>query len=77
MRIKALKNGETTFNGSALLLPEEVQDWLGLTDSGGTYVKDDITFWALHKDNDREKLSFAEIAAIIRSAPEGLFTGGV
>lgn len=44
--------------------------WVGLNSTQGIYGE---AGYALTDDNDTEKLSFAEIAEIIRSEPHGLF----
>ena len=51
-------------------LPFDVVDWLGLSCTSGKYhVQSSLT-----QDNDGGK-SFAEIADVIESEPEGLFRG--
>lgn len=52
-------------------LPPEVQEWLGLQDYGGCYIKED-THQSLYRHND-DGMSFAGIATLIESEPEGLF----
>lgn len=56
------------FMGARTSLPEEVQDWLGLRDVNGV-ISPDLTLVHLNDTGS----TFAEIAAIIRSAPTGLF----
>jgi len=65
------ENGSFTFYVGGVFaereLPEQVRDWLGLSDDVGTYGEN-----SLAKRNDRGN-SFQEIAEIIRSEPKGLF----
>ena len=49
-------------------LTQSVMDWLGLASSEGAY--DCATLARL---NDKEDFTFAEIADVIESQPEGLF----
>lgn len=49
-------------------VPFDVADWYGLATKNGSYGEGE----SLMRDNDIG-LSFAELAAIIRSEPEGLF----
>lgn len=75
----ALKNGVAlkvdrdqswvTFDGHPLTLPPAVQDWLGLRTEDGALCEGP----SLTDLNDWESHSFAEIAAVIRSEPPGLF----
>lgn len=57
-----------TYNNESMVLPNTVQEWLGLTGRAGQYNKG----YELSHDNDTGK-SFAEIADIIESEPPGLF----
>lgn len=72
-RHKVKKNGDGvwTFNGQDKELPLEVMEWLGLSSLGGNYLINGV-FSALDIDNDDGK-TFAELADIIESEPEGLF----
>ena len=58
-------------------LPLELKAWSGLNDTAGTYYResrDDLSgLDSLASQNDHGK-SFAEIADIIESMPEGLFS---
>ena len=58
------------FDDLGTLLPTKVMDWLGLDSDAGYYEGG-----ALIESNDNGA-TFAEIAAIIRARPEGLFTDG-
>lgn len=62
------EGGEYYFDGSADYLPNKVQKWLGMSTASGEFGSD-----ALVEMNDRGK-SFAEIADLIESEPDGLFT---
>lgn len=66
------ENDVVYFGASSDLLPPEVEDWLGLRSENGSYGVggEDTSFVT---DNDVDKKSLSEIAAIIRSEPEGLF----
>lgn len=57
------------FMDSSAQLPEPVQKWFGLRSEAGRYKMAD----SLMADNDSRKRTFAEIADIIESQPEGLF----
>jgi hypothetical protein len=61
--------GSYQFKTATAVLPPSVKNWLGIRDQGGRYGGG---AWSLTSANDDGK-SFAEIAAIIRAAPEGLF----
>ena len=61
----------TLYNDSPCQLPEAVQRWLSLKENNGSY-QDLFLHRSLSIDNDTGK-TFAEIADIIESAPEGLF----
>lgn len=52
---------------AAVLLSPTVMEWIGVKEPGGSYVGD-----SLSNQNDNGA-DFRDIAAIIRSAPEGLF----
>jgi uncharacterized protein YdbL (DUF1318 family) len=49
------------------LLPEAVREWLGFSDQAGAYGDDSLS------DKNDTGATFAEIADIIESEPEGLF----
>jgi len=53
------------------VLPLEVREWLGLNQSDGMYMADGIERYLTH-END-VGATFAEIADIVESQPEGLF----
>jgi hypothetical protein len=57
--------------GNLHRLPE-VKDFFGIDDADGSYFVEDGLIRSLAEDNDTGK-SFAEIADIIESEPEGLF----
>lgn len=57
-----------SFMSHSAITPFAVKEWLGLQDACGVYA-----YGALTCDNDDGK-TFAEIADIIESEPEGLFT---
>jgi hypothetical protein len=52
---------------------KDVMEMVGIQSEGGDYLIDDGTKRSLIQDNDSCRLSFPEIAKIIRSEPEGLF----
>ena len=54
-------------------LTPAVMDWLGLTNSQGAYCDVNGKDCTLVKLNDKDNLTFAEIADAIESQPEGLF----
>jgi hypothetical protein len=54
----------------SLGLPNKVREWLGLATNSGSYKKTNLS-----DDNDVRKLTFCQIADIIESEPEGLFSG--
>lgn len=58
---------------SGITLTPEVRDWLGFTTEGGHYYRDNDVDASLADDNDARNKTFAEIADIIESEPEGLF----
>ena len=58
-------------SGSISTLPKEVQEWLGLSDESGTYSYSNVRNLDLARANDIG-VTFAEIADIIESEPEGL-----
>lgn len=60
-----------TFDGHDTGLPLVVMSWLGLRDMGGRYGSEGDSLAQL---NDRGE-SFADIATLIESEPEGLFNG--
>lgn len=67
-------SGRREYDYEASILPHDVKVWLGLKDVGGSYtVAKDDSDHQLSSDNDNGK-SFAEIADIIESEPEGLFS---
>ena len=63
--------GEKLYNGFALVLPPEVEEWLGLASENG-FFNGDGTKYSLTQLNDAG-YTFAEIADIIESEPKGLF----
>lgn len=65
---------EILFDDESAMLPTVVQKWAALVGSGGEYKGDpDSPACALYTDNDDNGKTFHEIAAIIESAPPGLF----
>ena len=77
------ENGEVTVGDSSdVYLPEEVKEWLGLSNAEGKFVAGQIEGYeedeCLGNDslidlNDNDS-SFDEIANIIEQEPEGLFS---
>lgn len=59
-------------SGNTTVLPRAVQDWLGLRTEQGTFSRDG--FSSLAAKNDLGLTTFSEIADIIESEPDGLFT---
>jgi hypothetical protein len=53
--------------------PQEVIEWAGLSTKYGSYTTKQDKNRDLTEDNDTYKKSFAKIADIIESQPEGLF----
>lgn len=60
------------YEGETGILPESVASWLGLEKCNGVFGKVPSDFQQLTEMNDNGK-TFAEIADIIESEPEGLF----
>ena len=60
------------FDDMVTMLPKVVKEALGLRSEGGDYHSSNGSFTSLTDDNDSGK-TFAEIADIIESEPEGLF----
>lgn len=60
------------YDSNATSLPESVIKWLGVTDRDGRYLIRNGDMYCLVGNNDTGK-TFAEIADIIESEPEGLF----
>ncbi len=56
-----------SYDDSDSVLPESVQEWLGLKDDGGAFDEG-----ALYRMND-DGVTFTEIATLIESEPPGLF----
>jgi hypothetical protein len=54
-------------------LPRKVQTWAGLRTEDGNYTNRLGYNTELTSDNDKSKKSFAKIADIIESQPDGLF----
>jgi hypothetical protein len=74
--LEVKQNNATVFyDGKYAGLPKKVQEWLGLTDSAGKYAQYTCPRgnYSLANDNDSGK-NFAQIADIIESKPEGLFS---
>lgn len=61
-------DGCKSYGGEITDLPDIVCDWLGLATNDGEYK-----YSSLVALNDRDRLTFARIADIIESEPEGLF----
>jgi hypothetical protein len=66
-------NGIVSFDFKSDYLTDSVMNWLGLRTEEGQYQAAEGITTDLTDLNDVRKLSFAQIAAIIRSNPEGLF----
>jgi hypothetical protein len=64
--------GVYVYADNHLLVPDEVKDWVGLSDTSGTY-NDNYSTYTLANMNDVDMDSFAEIAEFIRSKPMNLF----
>lgn len=64
-----VKRDEGILIGGNLLAMPEVFEWLGLQDGRGE-MEDGRSLTIM---NDSERLSFKEIAEVIRSKPDGLF----
>lgn len=64
-----------SYGGHTDFMPQGVCDWLGLRSNNGSYGPYGIAKFldSLISDNDILEKSFAEIADIIESEPEGLF----
>lgn len=60
------------YDNEDMILPQAVRNWLGLATCGAVYGGQGSNSGQLAEDNDNGK-SFPEIAAIIESAPPGLF----
>lgn len=58
---------EATFDGEHAVLPSQVQEWLGFQELRGRYQTGYLV-----DDNDRNQLSFEQIAELFRNPPEGL-----
>lgn len=69
------EEGDIEFSGASTQLPDNVRKWLGLKDSEGEFNLKDGHEETLTNLNDDEEKSFEEIADIIESNPDGLFTG--
>lgn len=70
---RRLEGGFVFYDGRAGVLPGSVTRWLGLVSGGGYYRSAEGKDRDLTRDNDFYLKSFAEIADIIESEPEGLF----
>lgn len=69
------ENTHYTYDGENGRMPKAVREHLGLRGSLGAYrSQSDWQNTFLSDDNDVRRLSFEEIAAIIRSKPEGMFS---
>lgn len=55
-------------NRNVVVLPSEVVDWLGLSNSLGAHAGNDLV-----AANDSRRLTLAQIADLIEAEPEGLF----
>lgn len=60
-------------NNSDVDLITPVMDWVGMTNSGGTYYTKKGKGNSLMGLNDESKLSFKQIANVIEKEPDGLF----
>ena len=63
--------GRRSYNGRSAYLPDPLCDALGLADIGGEYIGHSLT------DLNDRGATFAEIADIIESEPEGLIVEGM
>lgn len=66
-------DGHMLYEGRDTELPVDVMEFLGLASSAGDYTNSEGCRTNLVSDNDDLQLNFKQIAAIIRSKPEGLF----
>ena len=65
-------NNSYAFMGKADLPPEQVMEWLGLSEESGTYCDTEGLSYSLADENDNGA-SFSDIADTIDSNPKGLF----
>lgn len=73
VKLEISKQGRaTTFSGYTVYLPPEVEEWLGLASSSGTY-QGGHQKCSLARLNDGLRWDFEKIASFIESEPEGLF----
>ena len=72
IRVKVDDDGITTYGHSRFYMPKSVQEWLGLNSDTGKFFPGDAGTVYLSNLNDGG-ITFAEIADIIESEPEGLF----
>lgn len=66
-------NNHVTYGGNDATLPDPVREWLGLADEEGMFIGEDGRKQWLTVLNDRGR-TFEEIADIVESNPEGMFT---
>jgi hypothetical protein len=64
-------------HGNRGLMPVEVVEFFGFSTRGGSYIDVEGLGHSLYIDNDGFKLTFAQIADIIESRPQGLFVDAV
>lgn len=69
--MKLIDGFKTRYNGLSTVLPDQVTVWLGLAQCDGDY-KESGQRMSLVEKNDNG-YTFAQIADIIESEPEGLF----
>ena len=72
IRVFEDESGDTLFDGHSSIAPIAFKGWSGLSTHVAMYTGDDGVIKSLVQDNDNGK-TFAEIADIIDSEPEGLF----
>lgn len=65
------------YGGRTKDLPEAVQTFFGFSTRVGNYTDSDGVDQNLARDNDKRGLTFAQIADIIESRPDGLFVKDV
>ena len=65
---KAIGEGAVTYDGERGILPVAVKNWLGLRDAYSSYNDG-----SLASQNDSWGMTFARIADLIESEPDGLF----
>jgi hypothetical protein len=69
--VKLRRDTDNYINGYSLVFIQEVQQWVGLTDTHGTFMSPSKPY-SLATMNDLEDKTFLEIADFIETEPEGL-----